>query len=73
MNLLKQANEFVVANKPHIDEQYRPTFHLAPEYGWMNDPNGFVYYRGEYHLFYQSILMIADGIRCTGDMQNQKI
>ena len=54
MNLLKQANEFVAANKPDVDEQYRPTFHLAPEYGWMNDPNGFVYYHGEYHLFYQS-------------------
>lgn len=34
-------------------EQYRPQFHFSPEANWMNDPNGMVYYDGEYHLFYQ--------------------
>lgn len=32
----------------------RPLFHLTPAIGWMNDPNGFSYYKGKYHLFYQS-------------------
>lgn len=32
---------------------YRPQFHYSPRKGWMNDPNGMVYYEGEYHLFYQ--------------------
>jgi sucrose-6-phosphate hydrolase SacC (GH32 family) len=34
-------------------EPYRPQFHFAPERNWMNDPNGMVYYEGEWHLFYQ--------------------
>ena len=32
----------------------RPVFHLTPEKGWMNDPNGFSRYNGKYHLFYQA-------------------
>ena len=34
-------------------EQYRLRFHFTPQKMWMNDPNGMVYYDGEYHLFYQ--------------------
>jgi len=36
-----------------IAEDARPKFHLTPWLGWMNDPNDFSYYKGEYHLFYQ--------------------
>lgn len=28
-------------------------YHFAPKKGWMNDPNGLIYYKGKYHLFFQ--------------------
>ncbi len=34
-------------------EKYRPQFHFTPRRNWTNDPNGLVYYKGEYHLFFQ--------------------
>ena len=40
-------------DKPHYTEKYRPKFHYTTQRGWMNDPNGCIYYDGLYHLYYQ--------------------
>lgn len=31
----------------------QPAFHITGEVGWINDPNGLIYYNGQYHAFYQ--------------------
>ena len=37
----------------YYTEKYRPQWHVTPPSGWLNDPNGMVYYKGQWHLFYQ--------------------
>ena len=35
------------------DARWYPRYHLAPPFGWCNDPNGMCFYKGQYHFFYQ--------------------
>jgi len=37
-----------MASDPH-----RPQYHFLPPANWMNDPNGLIQWKGQYHLFYQ--------------------
>ena len=51
--MLEKARKYEYEQGKQIKAEDRPAFHVSPYVGWMNDPNGFSYYQGEYHLFYQ--------------------
>ncbi|MDH6364301.1 beta-fructofuranosidase [Enterococcus sp. PF1-24] len=50
---LLKANRFIAGHAKEVITDYRNQYHLMAPIGWINDPNGFVYFKGEYHLFYQ--------------------
>lgn len=47
---MQLSDSFDTANR---ETAYRPAYHHAPLYGWMNDPNGMFYKDGTWHLYYQ--------------------
>lgn len=50
---LRDARRYEEGLEDNIPAEERPAFHLGARVGWMNDPNGFSYYYGKYHMFYQ--------------------
>ncbi len=50
---LERVRDFEREQAMKLPAEERPLFHLTPLVGWMNDPNGFCWYKGQYHLFYQ--------------------
>ena len=51
--ILREVREYEEKMGAKIPMEKRPAFHLSSRIGWMNDPNGFSFYQGQYHLFYQ--------------------
>jgi fructan beta-fructosidase len=52
LSAIEQADQIKGAQELY-HEALRPQFHFSSRRGWNNDPNGLVFYQGEYHLFYQ--------------------
>jgi fructan beta-fructosidase len=50
--LVKQSDT-IPGGENFYKEKLRPQFHFTSKTGWLNDPNGMIYYKGEYHLYYQ--------------------
>lgn len=48
-----QSKKDQIIEQDYMREKHRPQFHFTPAANWMNDPNGLVYHKGDYHLFYQ--------------------
>ena len=53
MRSLSSADNFVKEAMKKRGDNYYPKFHIAAQYGWVNDPNGLIYINGKYHFFFQ--------------------
>ncbi len=51
--ILRDARRYEEITERKQEGVEKPGFHLSARVGWMNDPNGFSFYGGKYHLFYQ--------------------
>lgn len=56
-----------------MDNKWKNRFHLEPEKGWLNDPNGLIYYQGEYHVFYQYAYEANGGLKHWGHFSSKNM
>ena len=65
--MLREVRRYEELEGRAITQAERPAFHLSCRVGWMNDPNGFSFYKGKYHMFYQYHPYNIMWGPCTGD------
>ena len=51
VTLKDEWSTFPLYKQVGYDQPLRPQFHFTSRMGWLNDPNGMVYYDGEWHLY----------------------
>ena len=55
-------NKEKLENRERIkNAKWRQRFHIEPPDGWLNDPNGLSFYKGEYHVYFQYSPIAPDG------------
>ncbi len=66
MNRIHQAEEALKKAGKKVNHRYRMGYHMMPRANWINDPNGLIQYKGEYHVFYQHHPYDENWGRCIG-------
>lgn len=71
--LKKDINTSIENSKDKVrKDKWALKYHLMPKVGWLNDPNGLCYFKGEYHVFYQySPLDTEGGLKFWGHYKSK--
>ena len=74
MGELLKANDYIARAKKSVNGKFRLKYHVMPPIGWMNDPNGLIYFNGKYHLYYQFNPYDTDsGKMCWGHVESDDL
>lgn len=73
-DITKQIRQDMNRQKAIVDaDPWRLHYHLMPEVGWLNDPNGAVQFNGTYHIYHQYVPETPNGGRTHWDIRRHKI